>query len=177
MGFKESFLQIHVNERPPPGTPAPKFPSLYWPFPVSGTQVQYLYKPKDMWKFTLYWTLICVVTVHLAVAAYACGVHLLFRGGKRIGSQDNVPKARQGEKGSPSKTGHQRSSYKILVIIPLYLFIGGMEGLIAGNVVGGLLGGVYKSGFFRMSTWIPFSWGLANAMMLVVSSFAVQGGL
>lgn len=39
------------------------------------------------------------------------------------------------------------------------------------------LSGVYASGFFRMSTWIPFSWGVINALVLILSSFALQGGM
>lgn len=59
----------------------------------------------------------------------------------------------------------------------IYGFIGGIEALIAGNVTGGLLGGVYTAGFFRMSTWIPFTWGIINALVLILSSFAIQGGM
>jgi hypothetical protein len=39
------------------------------------------------------------------------------------------------------------------------------------------LGGVYQSGYFEMSTWIPFVWGAINAMVLILSSFAIYGGL
>jgi len=39
------------------------------------------------------------------------------------------------------------------------------------------IGGVYTAGYFRMSTWIPFSWGVINALVLILSSFAIQGGL
>lgn len=59
----------------------------------------------------------------------------------------------------------------------MYAVIGGLEGLIAGSVVGGLLGGVYQAGYFKMSTWIPFVWALANVMVLILSSFAMHGGL
>lgn len=39
------------------------------------------------------------------------------------------------------------------------------------------LGGIYKAGSFRMSTWIPLTWGIINALVLILSSFAIQGGL
>jgi len=39
------------------------------------------------------------------------------------------------------------------------------------------LAGVYSAGYFRMSTWIPFSWGVINALTLIISSFAIQGGM
>lgn len=95
-----------MDTKPLSYTPPP-FPSLYWPFPVSGTQVQYLYDAYSMWEFTLYWTLICVVGVHLAAAGYACVI--------------------------------QYRNWKIIWVAPVvYTLIGGIEALIAGNVVGGL---------------------------------------
>ena len=39
------------------------------------------------------------------------------------------------------------------------------------------LGGVYQSGYYKMSTWIPFIWALISAVVLVLSSFAIHGGL
>jgi len=42
---------------------------------------------------------------------------------------------------------------------------------------GNRLGGVYSAGYFRMSTWIPLSWGIINAVVLILASFAIQGGL
>ena len=50
----------------------PQFPALYWPFPVGGTQVAYLYDADDIWRFTLYWTYITIVGVHIIAALYAC---------------------------------------------------------------------------------------------------------
>ena len=50
----------------------PPFPSLYWPFPVDGTQTYYLYDAHSIWRFTLLWTIISVIGVHLVAAGYAC---------------------------------------------------------------------------------------------------------
>lgn len=52
----------------------PPFPSLYWPFPVGGTQTDYLYDAYSIFRFTLIWTIICVVGVHLVAAFYAMAV-------------------------------------------------------------------------------------------------------
>ncbi|KAH9827681.1 integral membrane protein, partial [Teratosphaeria destructans] len=151
---------ITIVDRKPQGYVPLQFPALYWPFPVSGTQVRYLYDAHDIWRFTLYWTLISIVGVHMVAAAYAMAmqVHQLRRlrmKGRKV-------------------TG----TWWVIGAIPVvYLIAGGIEALIAGNVVGGLIGGVYTSGYFRMSTWIPFSWGLINAGVLILSSFAIQGGL
>jgi hypothetical protein len=39
------------------------------------------------------------------------------------------------------------------------------------------LGAVYEAGNFRMSTWLPMIWGGVNVMVLIVTSFPMQGGL
>ena len=49
----------------------PSFPSLYWPFPITGNQALYLFHAGDVWRFTLYWTLIFYGAVHLATSGYA----------------------------------------------------------------------------------------------------------
>ncbi|KAF2101123.1 hypothetical protein NA57DRAFT_36516, partial [Rhizodiscina lignyota] len=72
----------------------------------------------------------------------------------------------------------QYRNWKTIWMVPiLYALIGGLEAVIAGSVTGGLLGGVYNAGFYRMSTWIPFVWALISSLILILSSFAIQGGL
>ncbi|KAF2277799.1 uncharacterized protein EI97DRAFT_273691 [Westerdykella ornata] len=72
----------------------------------------------------------------------------------------------------------QWRNWKLIWITPIaYVVIAGLEGLIAGSVVGGLLGAVYQSGYFKMSTWIPLVWAIINVLVLILSSFAIQGGL
>jgi hypothetical protein len=93
--------------------------------------------------------------------------------------------------------GNGKSAWKYVWIIPiLYLLVAGMEALIAGSITGLMyvfivscflpgamlivldsIGFVYNSGYFRMSTWIPFVWAWINVLVLVVSSFSVQLGL
>ncbi|PIA94258.1 hypotheticalsprotein [Cercospora beticola] len=139
------FLKQEVYQKPLSYEP-PAFPSLYWPFPVSGPQNVYLYDVESMWRFTLYWTLICVGGVHLIAAAYACAM--------------------------------QWRNWKVIWIVPLvYAVIGATEAVIAGCVTGILLAGCYTAGFFRMSTWIPFAWGITNSLVLILASFAIQGGM
>ncbi|OJD36071.1 uncharacterized protein BKCO1_1300069 [Diplodia corticola] len=72
----------------------------------------------------------------------------------------------------------QWRNWKVIWIIPvIFCVIGGIEAVIAGSIVGGLLGGVYNAGYYNMSTWIPFVWGLINTLVLILSSFAIQGAL
>jgi hypothetical protein len=63
-------------------------------------------------------------------------------------------------------------------IIPVvYLVLGAAEAILAGSLVGLVLGAVYNAGFFAMSTWTPLLYGVINMLVLVVSSFRIQGGL
>ena len=72
----------------------------------------------------------------------------------------------------------QRQHWRVVWAVPVvYAVVGGMEAFVAGSVVGGLLGGVYTAGYFEMTTWMPFFWALISVLVLVLSSFAIQGGL
>jgi hypothetical protein len=87
----------------------PPFPSLFWP-PQASSII--LYELDEMWKFTLFWTLILYGLFHLG----AVGIAVLMQGGKRM------------------------SSWKYLWLVPLiYALIAGFEALIAGTLVGLML--------------------------------------
>jgi hypothetical protein len=85
---------------------SPPFPSLFWK-PQYSTVV--LKRLDDMWRFTVYWTLILYGLFHMGAVAYALLMQL--------------PKA--------------RSSWKFLWLVPLtYFIVAAAEALIAGSVVG-----------------------------------------
>ncbi|KAL2127676.1 hypothetical protein VTI74DRAFT_10324 [Chaetomium olivicolor] len=135
------------RDGPPAQYTVPPFPSLFWP-PQKSTVI--LYELDEMWKFTLFWTLILYGLFHLG----AVGVAVLMHGGKRS------------------------SNWKYLWLVPVvYALIAGAEALIAGTLVGLIVGATYLVGGFTMSTWIPFVWGWINLLVLIVSSFRIQGGL
>ncbi|OWY41655.1 integral membrane protein [Alternaria alternata] len=140
-----SFIQ-RVDSAVPLGYTTPPFPSLYWPLPAGTTQSFYLYRPDDILRFTVYWTLLLVGGIHFITAIWACVV--------------------------------QWRNWKLIwIALPVFSFVGGVEALVAGAIVGGLLGGVYQAGYFEMSTWIPFVWAVINTLVLILSSFAIYGGL
>ncbi|RPA87755.1 hypothetical protein BJ508DRAFT_320747 [Ascobolus immersus RN42] len=70
------------------------------------------------------------------------------------------------------RPGRRKGSFLGVVIL-----IGGVEAVGAGGVVGALLGAVWNAGPYRMSTWIPFVWSWINILVLILSSFSLQGGL
>lgn len=126
---------------------APSFPALGWP---PEDPYNALYTSYDTWRFTLLWTLILYAIFHIGVTAIAVFIQVAKR----------------------------PSSGKYLWPLPfLYTFIAGLQALVAGSVVGVLLGTVFFSADFAVSTWIPFIWGWINILVLVISSFTNQGGL
>lgn len=63
-------------------------------------------------------------------------------------------------------------------IIPVvYLTVGGIEAILSGSLVGLIAGAVYNAGYFRMSTWMPFLWGIISCLVVILGSFRIQGGL
>ncbi|KAI9807796.1 MAG: hypothetical protein M1825_005101 [Sarcosagium campestre] len=131
----------------------PAFPSLYWPFREKARDAAYLYYSTDVWRFTILWTLIVYAAVFVTASLYAVVM--------------------------------QMRNWKFVWMIPLaYAVVGGIEAVLAGSVVGLVwvlsfifIGAVYSAGFFKMSTWIPFVWSLINVLVLILSSFSIQGGL
>ncbi|KAI9047930.1 hypothetical protein LZ554_007732 [Drepanopeziza brunnea f. sp. 'monogermtubi'] len=128
----------------------PSFPSLYWPFKAAPGVANYLYHTFDIWRFTLLWTLIIYAGCHVVVVVYAVLMQL----------------------------GKGKKAWKYVWTFPIiYCATAGVEALLAGSLVGLILGALYNAGYFRMSTWFPFIWGLTNVLVLITSSFSIQGAL
>ncbi|KAJ6134429.1 hypothetical protein N7523_000751 [Penicillium sp. IBT 18751x] len=137
-----------ANNRVPINYQTPSFPSLYDPVPSHHHQAYYLYFTKDIWRYTLLWTLIFYAVTHLPVAACTVLTH--------------------------------GRNWSVIWLVPLfYSVVAGLEGLLAGSIVGlvFVLGAVYEAGNFRMSTWVPLIWAGVNVMVLILTSFPMQGGL
>ncbi|CAK7217756.1 hypothetical protein SCUCBS95973_003252 [Sporothrix curviconia] len=135
----------------PPGYVTPPFPGLYWP-PQKPTLHGSLYYIYDVWRFTLLWTMILFAVFHFGAAVIALSTQLIFSG--------------------------RPEYWRYLWTIPVvYTVVAGLEALFAGSFVGLIIGAAYQAGPFWMSTWIPFIWGWANLLVVVISSFSIQGGL
>ncbi|ESZ92653.1 hypothetical protein SBOR_6958 [Sclerotinia borealis F-4128] len=143
-------LHTRIETPAPLDYSTPPFPSLYWPLHAKPGVPNYLYYAHDIWRFTLLWTLIAYGVTHMAVAVYAIVMQL----------------------------GKGKNAWQYVWVIPLvYALLAGIEALLAGSFVGLILGAVYNAGYFQMSTWIPFIWSLINVLVLIISSFSIQGGL
>lgn len=157
----------------------PDFPSLYWPFDTDPTTPQYLYSLTDIWLFTLYWTLLTIPTAHLVVSIWAVLMQIS-TAYQRHRFLHHTP---EGKSLSPKnrKLLGENPLYDCLTwvwLIPLvYMVIAGVEALIGGSLVGLVLGAIYNAGYFKMSTWTPFIWGVVNMLVLILGSFRLQGGM
>jgi Putative transmembrane protein 170 len=163
---------------PPLSYTTPKFPSLYWPIRASPGEPQYLYYFSDIWRYILNWTLITVSAAHLIVAVWA------------VLMQFTSAYSRRAYLKSPAGQSLSAKNRKLLGETPIsetvgwvwlvptiYIVLGAAEALMAGSIVGVVLGAVYNAGYFKMSTWTPLLWGVINMLVLVVASFRIQGGL
>lgn len=63
--------RIQPRNHPPDDYRTPPFPSLYWPIVVRAGAASYLYSYRDVWRFTLFWTLLIYGAVYLAASGYA----------------------------------------------------------------------------------------------------------
>ncbi|VUC32220.1 unnamed protein product [Clonostachys rosea] len=139
---------------------APQPPESYHtpPFPSLNVETIYdktpdrrftLYYIGDIWRFTVVWTLVFFALFHLAAVVIAIFTH-----------------------------GRKISSWKYLWAVPfVYLTVAAIEAVLSGSLVGLVLGAVYGAGYYEMNTWIPCTWGFICVLILIISSFSIQGGL
>ncbi|KAH0833597.1 hypothetical protein AYO21_05276 [Fonsecaea monophora] len=160
----------------------PDFPALYWPVHANPGEPQYLYFLSDIYRYTLYWTLLTMVAAHGCVAVWAVLMQLASADQRRKylaspAGRALSPKNRILLGGGDSKNPIAETLGWVWLVPVVYIVIGASEALLAGSLVGLVLGAVYNAGYFGMSTWTPLLWGIINMLVLVVSSFRIQGGL
>ncbi|KAK9378820.1 uncharacterized protein V2V93DRAFT_328407, partial [Kockiozyma suomiensis] len=63
---------------------------------------------------------------------------------------------------------------KSFVILAIYMFVGGVGGIISGSIIGAILGLIYSAGAFAMSTWIPFVWAVVQILTLIMTSYSMS---
>lgn len=157
----------------------PPFPSLYWPFDTDPGVARYLYSLEDIWRFTLYWTLLTIPIAHIVVATWAVMMQYSTAYQRHrflYHSEDGAKLSKKNRKLLGEKPLQECTTW-VWLIPALYIFVGGIEAILAGSLVGLILGAVYNAGYFRMSTWTPFIWSIVNMLVLILGSFRIQGGM
>lgn len=156
----------------------PQFPALYWPVRANPGEAQYLYFLSDIYRYTLYWTLITIVAAHICVATWAMLMQFSSATQRRKYLNSTEGKALSGKNRKLLGENPLAETLSWVWIIPVvYIVIGASEAVLAGSLTGLVLGAIYNAGYFAMSTWTPLLWGVINMLVLVVSSFRIQGGL
>ncbi|EGW31651.1 uncharacterized protein SPAPADRAFT_141055 [Spathaspora passalidarum NRRL Y-27907] len=139
----------------PIGYSTPSFPSLFWPLgPTrSAYQVALLYYTIDIWKFTVWWTLILFGGLYTIVGIIAAASSLL----------------------NKSRHNLNIGGVEIMMsfsIVFFYLIIGLTRGFCSGAVVGIVVAAIYNAGSLTMSTWIPMTWAIAQVLYDIASSYS-----
>lgn len=171
-------MSSELAGEPPLSYVVPDFPSLYWPIRAPPNAPKYLYYAYDVWRFTLYWTLITVGVAHALAALWA--VLMQYSAALQKRKWLRSPAAARLTPKNRKLLGENpiaETARWVWLIPAVYIVVGGLEALMAGSIVGLILGAVYDAGYFKMSTWTPLFWGIINLLVLILASFRVQGAL
>ncbi|KAG1728284.1 uncharacterized protein EDB91DRAFT_1239405 [Suillus paluster] len=155
---------------------AVSWPSLYNPtieLSVGRDPVQpggsYLVNPDDIFRFTLYWTLIFHIPFYAICGIYAF-LNFAFPPSRRsiatfpLEASTHIPispepsQTEQWIKRPRPNVRRSRITFALLVILA-FLFLS-LTGAVMGAAVG-----VYKAGGFYMSTWVPFVWAVIQSLV------------
>lgn len=172
----------------PVGYQRPNFPGLYWPLGAESVEFResYLYRFKDIWMFTTVWAMIFMCGLYICAA-------LLFVFTHHVGSP-NPSREMEVDENEPNTVLHHRIEHEPNItaniqsyfvdtmlsgrfsvsgyIIAIYIVMGSLQGFIAGSAVGCMIGAIYNSGQFKVTPWIPFTFGLLIAVYNLLSSYS-----
>lgn len=135
----------------------------------------YLINPDDIFRFTLYWTLIFHIPFYAICGIYAF-LNFAFPPSRRsiatfpletssrIPFSPNSNQTEQWIKRPRPNVRRSRLTFALLVILA-FLFISLTGAVMGAAVVGFVLAGVYKAGGFYMSTWVPFVWAVIQSLV------------
>ncbi|KAJ3740367.1 hypothetical protein DFH05DRAFT_1405629 [Lentinula detonsa] len=175
----------------------PSWPSLYNPrselFDIEHHDpIQpggfYLVNSQDVFRFTLYWTLVFYIPVFFIFGSYAF-LNLTFppkidqersskvfqefheeeqEMGLEIGNEEEEGDAEETypmKKNKPPKNAaRSRITFALLVFFG-FLLLSLIGAVVSSAIVGYILTGLYKAGKFYMSTWVPFLWAAISVMV------------
>lgn len=181
---------------PPVGYKRPNFPSLY--FPLGRNEYDYessfLYRFKDIWMFTTVWTIIWMTGLYLACSIIILITHsLIIRQNMQTKTTQTVTETGVDEStrivtadeinNNPVYKNYFTNSIlsgnknTVFITVFGYIIVGAFQGFLSGSIVGIVLGAIYDSAQFRMTTWIPFIFSLMITLYNISSAypFTVKG--
>ncbi|KAG2127935.1 uncharacterized protein EDB93DRAFT_1243620 [Suillus bovinus] len=135
----------------------------------------YLVNPDDIFRFTLYWTLIFHIPFYAICGIYAF-LNFAFPPSRRsittfpLEPSPHIPfspdsnQTEQWIKRPRPNVRRSRLTFALLVILA-FLFLSLTGAVMGAAVVGFVLAGVYKAGGFYMSTWVPFVWAVIQSLV------------
>ncbi|KAI5949506.1 hypothetical protein KGF57_004716 [Candida theae] len=150
-------MTIFVSSRSTPiGYSTPDFPSIYWP--LGATRPSYLkaflYYSWDIWRFTVFWSLILSGGLYFVVGVIGCCNSIL-----------------------NSYRHNTLQSFKVFscgFILVFYLFTGLLKGFVGGAIIGVIIAAIYQAGNLTMSCWIPLTWAIAQVLYDIASSYSIS---
>ncbi|KZV98774.1 hypothetical protein EXIGLDRAFT_831990 [Exidia glandulosa HHB12029] len=159
---------------------SPRFPSLY--DPKREAQADYalthgltLQHSRDVYRFTLYWSLILLIPLFVVPGFWALGMI----------ARALWHRERRGKTGAGTLSGHfvrkiqatvERTKLLMLAaaVVPLaFAVVGAFLAVVLSVCIAYLLVGIYVVTGFHMSTWIPFIWSLMQTLFVVLGSYTL----
>lgn len=143
----------------PIGYVSPPFPSLFGSLSQIPSQYQApsLYYSSEMWYFTFLWSFILFSSAYFMAGLWsALGMFVQSYRQVRVDARKRTLR------------------WRLLIIVPTYMLIGGLQGVVSGSLVGLIVMLIYKAGSLYMSTWIPFFWGMASIIYHICSSYSTS---
>ncbi|KAF8211079.1 hypothetical protein K438DRAFT_1916581 [Mycena galopus ATCC 62051] len=146
----------------------------------------YLTHPIDIFRFTLYWTLIFYTPIFLFCGLYAF-FNLTFPPTRRsspprrepsddssypltllpYSPRDTSAPLLRPPKPKPNQ-GRSRTTFALLVLLA-FLSLSVAGAFLSSAIIGFILAGLYKLAKFNLSTWIPFLWALISVLVGLLS--------
>lgn len=174
----------------PIGYQRPAFPSLFWPLgePSKEFNNSFLYYFKDIWMFTVAWSMIFMTGIYTVAAGMLLISHYIGlyqhptyrKDDERIDGPDNIELCdlNYSHLGIPINQHNFVNSLladntKMLVYtIIAYILVGAFQGFFAGSIVGVLIAAIYHSTQFKVTTWIPFVYSIIIALYNISSAYS-----
>ncbi|KAF9525110.1 hypothetical protein CPB83DRAFT_819013 [Crepidotus variabilis] len=173
----------------------PSWPSLYNPgveilhithHPPTNPRGSYLYRAGDIFRFTLYWTLIFYIPLFLVCGFYAFWNYAFPPSPKDIRETNHASVASEHQMSPmlpitqrkrsvqqitrPLKPNERRSRVAFALIVLFTFLTLSLAGAVTGSAILGIVTyGLFKSANFHMSTWIPFLLAVMQVLIGLLS--------